>query len=797
MDSLNEPTCANIQFGSNATATGPWTVSPSLDSTSEYLTASLIEPNVSTDGVSVIFEPDIKQKGNYTVTIFTPGCQADNTCDTRGIVNVTGNYATVSAPGLPLQTQIYQTNDYDKYDQIYQGPVDVNSDGFRPTVTLAPLAGQKKSITIVAQRVQFNLTANSTGGLNGLYEFDPNSNTLDTSFSNSTFDQAGMDLEPGATVTTMAVVNNNVTFVGGNFTDTSTGFRNIFSIETGNSTSLPNGGLNAEVSSIVTYNNLLYIGGNFTNTLNGSVTGLNNIAAFDPTTNLWQALGAGVSGAVSNIVSLEVNVTTDKPETCITVNGFFDQLNGWDSYSPVNVSGFGIWVPSRQNWLQNLHLPSQAITGQLTAMTNVTKPNTTEFALLAGILSSEDMSSQDAVYLKSNPTTIQSLNVGIQPQPIGPVTRKRALSGQNVTGAVTGLFHAAGSLNVTVIGGHFTATASNGSIINNLVILNGTTVTGLSPGLDSDSSFLALAASDTVLYAGGTVTGNVNNAAVNGLVFYDLGLAAYSYPQPPAFGGENVAVNAITVRPNKSPAQVYVGGSFDTAGSLGCPSVCIFENGAWNPPGSGLTGSVNSLTWQGTDKLLAGGNLTVGNNATSLATYDTTKSQWTAVSGAAESVPGPVTALARATDDASSFWVAGQSKNDSAFLVKYDGNSNSYSPVAEGLGPQTTIQGLSVLPLTKGHTQNNLVPNNMVLLVTGQLNLTGFGNASAALFNGTTFTPFILATSGNSPGSLSQLFSENSVKLTSAGKCPASQFARSHSRLTTEKVVIWPLALSY
>ena len=782
MDSLNEPTCANIQFGSNATATGPWTVSPSVPSTtSEYLTASLNESNIN--GVSVVFEPDIKQKGNYTVTIFTPGCQADNSCDTRGIVNITGNYATASAPGLPLQTQIYQTNDYDKYDQIYQGPVDVNSDGFRPTVTLAPLAGQQKSITIVAQRVQFNLTGNSTVGLNGLYEFDPNSNTLDTTFSNSTFDQAGMNLEPGATVTTMAVLNN-ITFVGGNFTDTSTGFQNIFSIGTGNSTSLPNGGLNAEVSSIVTYNNLLYIGGNFTNTLNGSVTGLNNVAAFDPTTDVWQALGAGVSGAVSNIVSLEVNVTTDRPETCITVNGLFNQLNGWDSYPPVNVSGFGIWVPSRQNWLQNLHLPSQAITGQLTAMTNVTKPNATEFALLAGVLSSKDMSSQDAVYLKSNPTTIQSLNAGIQPQPIGPVTRKRALSGQDITGAVAGLFHASGSLNVTVLGGHFTATASNGSIINNLVILNGSTITGLSPGLDSDSAFLALAASDTILYAGGSVTGNVNNAAVNGLVFYDLGLAAYSYPQPPAFGGDNVAVNAITVRPNKSPAQVYVGGSFDTAGSLGCPSVCIFENGAWNPPGSGLTGSVTSLTWQGTDRLLAGGNLTVSNNATSLATYDTTKSQWTALNGAAESIPGPVTALASANKDASSFWVAGQSKNNSAFLVKYDGNSNSYSSVTEGLEPQTTIQGLSVLQLTKDHSQNNLVPNNMILLVTGQLNLTGFGNASAALFNGTTFTPFILATSGDSPGSLSQLFSENSVPFKSAGKCPTSQIAHSHSRLT-------------
>ena len=116
--------------------------------------------------------------------------------------------------------------------------------------------------------------------------------------------------------------------------------------------------------------------------------------------------------------------------------------------------------------------------------------------------------------------------------------------------------------------------------------------------------------------------------------------------------------------------------------------------------------------------------------------------------------------------------------------MKYDGNSNSYSSVTEGLESQTTIQGLSVLQLTKDHSQNNLVPNNMILLVTGQLNLTGFGNASAALYNGTTFTPFILATSGTSAGSLSQLFSENSVPFKSAGECPASQIAHSHSRLT-------------
>ena len=772
VNSLNEPTCANTKFPSDSTATGPWSVAPSASSVSEYLTTKLVGSNVSTDGISVVFKPDIKQKGNYTVNIYTPGCKQDNSCDTRGIVNITGIYATASAPGLPLQTQIYQTNDYDKYDRIYQGPVDANSDGFRPTVTLTPSSGQADGVTIVAQRVQF-VIVNATAGLNGLYEFDLSTSTMDTNFSNSTFDQAGMDLEPGAIITTMAVTGD-ATYVGGNFTDSTTGFENIFSIGTGNATALPNGGLNAEVNTIMAYGDLLYIGGNFTNTVNGSVTGLNNFAAFDTTSRTWQALGAGVSGTVNTIVSLEVNVTTDQPENCITINGFFKQLNKFGSNEAVNVSGFGIWVPSRQNWLQNLKLPSQAITGQLTAMTNVTQSGAKPLALYAGTLSSQDMSAQDAVYLQSNPTKLQSLNVGIQPQQAGPVTRKRAISGQNVTGVATGLFHTSGNINVTVLGGHFTATASNGSTIDNLAIVSGTTVTGLTAGLDIDSAFLALAASDTVLYAGGTVTGNVNNAPVNGLIFYDLGLGKYSYPQPPPFGGNNVAVNAITVRPNKSPAQVYVGGNFDTAGSLGCPSLCIFENGAWNPPGSGIGGGVAAMTWQGStaDKLLVGGNLTAGNNATSLATYDVTKNQWQEVSGAAANIPGPVTALASANRDASSYWVAGKSTNGSAFLVKYDGSS--YTSVGDTLGNQTTILGLTVLQLSKNHASNDLVPEDMILLVTGKLNLPSFGNASAALFNGTTFSPFILATSGKSPGSLSQLFSAKSVSFGATGMCNAS-----------------------
>ena len=236
---LNEPACANTSTPSNSTSTGPWVVTPSSQSNSRYLSANLAGTNTNPQNVSVVFKPDIKQKGNYTVTMFTPGCIQDNTCSQRGIVNVTGNYATSTAPGVPRSTQVYQTNNYDKYDEIYHGPVDVTEESFRPTVTLTAISG---SNIVVAQRIQFNLTMNSTdGSLNGLYEFVPSSGSDITDFSNSTFDAAGANLDPGAAITTIAI-NNGITYIGGNFTDKSQGFDNIMSVGKGNSTSLPNGG---------------------------------------------------------------------------------------------------------------------------------------------------------------------------------------------------------------------------------------------------------------------------------------------------------------------------------------------------------------------------------------------------------------------------------------------------------------------------------------------------------------------------------------------------------------------------
>lgn len=761
MAGLNEPTCADIKFPSRATATGPWTVTPSGNSTSQYLTVDITSSSTTSGGVSVELEPDIRQSGDYSVTLFTPGCRQDSSCDFRGIVNVTGVFVTGTQPDQPVQTTISQTNYFDKYDEIYHGHVDANSDTFRPRMTLRPLSDQQSGSLLVAQRVRF-IPKNSTGGLNGLFEFNPNQPISETAIADSIISESALDLDLDATVTSV-IVFENVTYVAGNFSAQSKEFQNVYSISKGNYTSLPNSGLNAEVSTIVEHEDLLYFGGSFTNTADESIPGLQNIAIFNSSSQSWHALGEGVNGRVKTIVPIIFNITKDQPEACITVNGDFDKIRASGGGKSASVDGFAIWVPSRQNWLRNLNLKTQIVNGKLSASTNV--PGGTP--LLAGTLAVQAMEAGDAVSLTSEPLSLNPLPVKIQPrQLVESSSRKRAVSGQNVTGVVTGLFYKSGDRNITILGGHFAADATNGSTIQNLAFVDQSgNVTGVESGLDSDSVFLALATQGNTLYAGGTLSGSIQNNNVNGLILYDLAQNNYASPQPPAFGGEDVAVNSIAVRPKT--ASVYVGGNFQTAGDLDCPSVCRYENGQWSQPARELGGSVAALLWQGKDKLLVGGNLTVDGTATSLASYSAKGQKWTALDRASNDVPGPVTALSPANSDGSQFWVAGKSSNGSAFLMKYDGSK--LVSLGDTFGDGTTIRGLSILYLKKTHESSDLVERGMALLVSGELNLPNFGNASAALFNGTNFTPFILSTSANGPGSISQLISEKVLDFKSSG----------------------------
>lgn len=783
---FNEPQCDDVSKGANSTSTGPWQVTPSGQSTSDYLSANLNSGSISTSSASVVFEPDIKQSGNYSITMYTPGCIQDNTCSSRGMVNLTG---TMTTEGSPLSAMLYQTNDYDKYDQIYYGHVDVGSGSFRPQVTLTPGNNQNAPLTIVAQRVRFELLS-STGGLNGLFEYNPNQATSSSNFSESAIDTAGTALNNAAMINALAVSGQNL-YVAGNFTSLGggdAGLNNIISVGTGNATALPNNGLNNAVSVLYQNGSLLYAGGNFTSSGDNSIEGLDGVALFDTGSNKWSPLGAGVNGTVSSIVPLQLNITSSDLENVVTVTGSFSEVNGFGQNASFPANGFAVWVPSHGNWLHNLGYATMMITGQLITSTNV--PNSSP--LYAGSVSSQVMGQTDAVGLTgSGQPTLQSLNVKISANSSASsgsmMKRAPATTATDVSGVVTGQYFMNNGMNITILGGHFTATASNGSTINNLIFLNDTksqTVSGLPATINSNSTFLAMDVQGTSLFAGGNVTGHADNTAVNGLVVYDLAAGALAATQPPALAGPSVTVNAIASQP--SSGNVYVGGSFTNAGSLGCATLCLYDTSTsqWMPPAPGLSGTITAMAWASNTQLIITGNLTAGGNKTTMVTYDAQAQKYASFNGAT-GLPGTITAFTAVNSQYNQFWASGiAANNGSAFLQKYDG---SKWIAASELGPGTTIQDLQIVGVTSNHGSTSLIDQSQVLLITGALNLPNYGNASAAIFNGTTYQPFLLtSTSSNGQGSVSRLFVQN----------PGNFLSSSHHYLARGFVVLIGLAIA-
>ncbi|KAM5461640.1 hypothetical protein MferCBS49748_007225 [Microsporum ferrugineum] len=758
VNDLNEPTCAGIPFASEATTTGNWNVQPSLESSSDYLSTKIDTSTEFTTSVTIL--PDIKQSGNYSVTIFTPGCVQDGTCATRGIANVTATFK--SSEDMATQASIYQTNNFDKFDQIYVGHVDASSSKFRPSVTVAARRDQG-IIDFVASRVRFQLIS-STGGLNGLYEFDPGAKTVDTNFTNSAINKAGTELEPEAAVNSL-IWDNDTLYIAGNFTNSS--ISNILSLSDGRASSLSQDGLNFAVKSMQLLDGLLYVGGNFSNTASGENDKLRGVGAYSISDKSWVPLGAGVNGPVTSLVLFPTNITSDKTETTIAVNGLFTEINAVDGRPAITANGFAVWVPSKKKWLQELDIDRMAYVGQLTTSVEVDKD-----ILLAGNLASGGIASHGAVSLvDNNKLGLRALPVNIdlgRPQ-VPQRNAKRAIATDDSNGVLTGLFDMEGGRNLTMLAGHFTAKTSDNSIVNNLVFLDGAqndVVTGPGPGIDEKSTFLSLAVHNNLLLAGGRVSGRVADANIKGLVVYDLNNGQrYASSQPSALDGDNVEVRTIAPRPGTT--DIFVGGVFQSAGSLPCPSVCNIqiESNQWSRPGTALRGDVSVLLWADNDKLLVAGNLTVEQNVTMLARYDAKEQEWSTITGKnSESITGEVKALGLARSDGSQFWIAGKSNSGMSFLVHYDGTE--FRSVGHLFGDNTSIEGLQVLPLTKTHDKSDLLDENQSLLVTGKLQLPSFGYVSGALFNGSTLEPFILSSMFDGrPGSISGIFSENTINV--------------------------------
>ena len=90
--------------------------------------------------------------------------------------------------------------------------------------------------------------------------------------------------------------------------------------------------------------------------------------------------------------------------------------------------------------------------------------------------------------------------------------------------------------------------------------------------------------------------------------------------------------------------------------------------------------------------------------------------------------------------------------------------------LAAGLESTSIIKDMEFLPASSSHASNNVVLSDRVILLTGDLQLPGFGHTSAVLYDGSSFQPYILTSkSDSSSGIIYTLFSQNAQSFSSRG----------------------------
>lgn len=331
-----------------------------------------------------------------------------------------------------------------------------------------------------------------------------------------------------------------------------------------------------------------------------------------------------------------------------------------------------------------------------------------------------------------------------------------------------GTFYNSSTKSLSIVGGNFSSGAA--------VIAN-STFTALA--LPNNSIVQAIHVDGQRAYLGGSIAGTLGSSTVGGIVIYDVESSQFDATQPAALQGSNVQVNSITTRPGVG--QIVVAGSFDSAGSLVCPTLCVLDRASttWQRPATGLSGTVSSSTWLGQNILLLAGNMVLNGTTHYVATFDFTTQTFKTLNA---NLPGPARIAVSDTNQTDSIYVAGQASN--AYLAKINGNTTV--DLSSGLLPGSQIYDLQFVPLTKRVSSNSIMESNRNLLVLGSLNLST-RNVSAALFDGATYTPFLTTISNSSStGIIRTLFSE---QLTS--------FSSRSGKLSRGVVIVIALAIAF
>lgn len=776
------------------------------------------------NGPSFTWMPYVSASGQYEIDLLVPGCDEFQDCDLRTSVDVTVFPGGGQDPWVTTVSQRNGqdsvTNIYSGV-VVPSSPSFVVT--IAMTLSKSPEgSGSNGQYRIVADRVQLvlkspdiNGTSSNGSGFSGsktgfgflewplsVTSLPNNSSGTLPNTTQTSLDIAGFDLfnalggytnllSSKAVVGSVVQHPSGTLFLAGQFSlssGTASGASNIVAFAGGALHVLSNNGLNGNVTALLLVENRLYVGGHFTDTATGSTNGaLSGVAIYDVSKDQWSALGGGVDGTVSGlsytgghiqVIGNFTRVRNAKGDTeglqVPDIASWSDQSGGWTNGGGYLIGSLDVIVNGTNNKnaedVQYVagHVASALrygangfallATGENGGFPGVTTLNTTLDPV--GSTSSSPSRRSVATAQKRSFMPSVSLKHLFKRQSSTPTQTQTQSANSPVVYAGAFWTNSSSKQQIVILGGNFSLPAFGGA--SGLAAYNvDTGVLSPLPGSTVVGVVRALLVNGDILYVGGEFS--IQGSNLNGFAIYDLagGKWANDGLQPLVISTGTVSVKSLRLSQARSDTLV-VAGSFDSAGSFPCKTICALNVNSkqWTTLGNGLGGGqVTSLVLAGNnqDSLIVSGVLSFPDSSSgNVAIFSFGNNTWTKL-GKDGDLPGPVTAAEVNDGNSSSIFVTGKSTDGTQSYLSY-WNGFNWTQLQSDFGSNTNISQLTMVPVIDTHKSNGLIQSDRMLLLSGALSSSSFGDVSSVLFDGQSFVPYIVSASASgSPGAVSGL----------------------------------------
>lgn len=821
-DTLNDSNCGGeSEINSASINNGTW---QSVQSLSDSVTdTDYLVSVVDSSTAAITLYPNISYAGDYSILFYTPGCSADGSCDKRSIVSVS---VIDTEDNVVASSQIYQNNLEDKFDYLFYGHLNGSSTSEgKNRITIQYEKAIDPSVTdpwVVVDKVVANIvsldnyylknntnTTNSHNGteshllsvsLNGLFEYslgnfsDFEKDLVYTKVGNKTVIKETNNFVGNSSINLLSgelsldsVVNQILMqnssdatklLLLGDFSSSNSSLLNksILTLNAGGYNASSNSTL-AQLAKRQLYKraDVEYMGVLFNNT----ISTLYNVGAGFIATGDFSASGGERSSFFKNLAN--DNKTTS------TANNFALYLDGsWYSFGnnytsgnysrfvQIEIDGSEYFIFSTEDNIYkvwdntNRHWPSSGTLDISTALTLEERDHQLIGGSSFGVM---DFYGIDEAYVLNN-TQFNSFGLNISSGSVlSSFFVDLALS------VISGRFETEQSINNVALLKNDVASALNGS----LVWGDGTAVTTMY--VDNEAQYLFLGTNGSVLTASNNITG---------LIVYSLSDYSFASVQPATLStndNSNVRVNALVYYDEGK--QLLVGGHFDNAGSLECPSICIYDvqNTRWIDPmssGSSIGGNVTDARFLSSNQVLLSGNMTVNDTDVAFAVYNFASGLLEdAGSDLNDNIAEPQKYIIN--EKSSGELTNRLAAYGAGFVVGFNGSE--WGSIAKGIdfSSKTTFTDLKLLKLSKANSANlnqQYFDNDQALMLSGIFNLTDYGLVNAALFDGTSWIPYIFSLSSSGVGVINSLLLEDVYRYQSS-----SDLETSRKRLTAGKIV--------